>query len=396
MPVALLTDRYVKGIAAPAGSQLNIRDRLTPGLILKVSAGHQSKSWSVEYRWAGRKVRRGLGRYPVITLAAAREAALAVQRQVAAGVNPAAPETEQTMTVSDLIESYCTRHADLKRTGPKIRRRLTKNIGGIIGGVKLSELHRRDISRALDSVLVRGSSTEAVRVFQDARAMLRWAHGRGDTDSFLMYGMRAPAVTFARDRWLTADEVRTVWAALPTAPMSPGVQNCLRLALVTAQRIGEISGMARSELSLADRLWVIPGTRTKNGREHRVPLSDFALELIRAQWDQRQDYVFPGRRGQPHLLSGGISHAVNKAGNGTTLGIPHFTAHDLRRTAATHMEALGILPFVISHILNHVSETRASVTTRHYQRHSYDDEKRQALTLWAQHLQKIIGGESTS
>lgn len=82
MPVVALTDRSVAGVKAPERTQLNIRDKVCPGLILKVSAGRQTKGWSVEYRWVGRKVRRRLGKYPVMSFSAAREAALAVQRQV--------------------------------------------------------------------------------------------------------------------------------------------------------------------------------------------------------------------------------------------------------------------------------------------------------------------------
>ena len=58
------------------------------------------------------------------------------------------------------------------------------------------------------------------------------------------------------------------------------------------------------------------------------------------------------------------------------------------------MEALGVLPFIISHVLNHVSEMKSGATGKHYQRHEYLAEKRAALDLWAEHLQIIVSGES--
>ena len=63
-------------------------------------------------------------------------------------------------------------------------------------------------------------------------------------------------------------------------PSQIGCQRILRLCLVTAQRVGEVTGMRREELDLDRRLWTIPGSRTKNARSHTVPLSDLAVSLI--------------------------------------------------------------------------------------------------------------------
>lgn len=83
---------------------------------------------------------------------------------------------------------------------------------------------------------------------------------------------------------------------------------------------------------------------------------------------------------------------VKQRGLATILGVEPFTPHDLRRTAATHMEEIGISPFIIGHVLNHVSATRASVTSRVYARYNYDKEKREALNLWASRLVAILEG----
>ena len=71
---------------------------------------------------------------------------------------------------------------------------------------------------------------------------------------------------------------------------------------------------------------------------------------------------------------------VKDRGCATILGVEPFTPHDLRRTAATHMEEIGISPFIIGHVLNHVSATKASITSRVYTRYTYDEEKRAAVT----------------
>jgi integrase len=76
-----------------------------------------------------------------------------------------------------------------------------------------------------------------------------------------------------------------------------------------------------------------------------------------------------------------------------TVGVPSWTPHDLRRTAATMMEEIGISPFIVGHVLNHVSVTKATVTSKVYARYDYMHEKRQALDMWADRLAGIFEGK---
>ena len=74
------------------------------------------------------------------------------------------------------------------------------------------------------------------------------------------------------------------------------------------------------------------------------------------------------------------------------LGVAPWTAHDLRRTVATGMAELGVTPFHIAHVLNHVSTTKATITTKAYAHYTYEAEKREALDMWAARLSAIIAG----
>jgi integrase len=129
----------------------------------------------------------------------------------------------------------------------------------------------------------RGATVEANRVFEDLRAMVRWARARGDLDQNFVEGMRRPADSVIRDRVLSPDEIRAFWGRLPDAKMQEGTRRILRLCLVTAARVGEVAGMTTDELDLERRVWTIPAARSKNKRQHGVPLSDFAVELIAEQ-----------------------------------------------------------------------------------------------------------------
>jgi integrase len=208
---------------------------------------------------------------------------------------------------------------------------------------------------------------------------------------------------------LSADEIKTVWDALPTADMRDSTRRVIRLCLVTAQRVGEVAGMTHAELDLEHKLWTIPPERAKNGREHVVPLSSMALEIIgeqigasdaqaRRKGRPQSQCVFPAPRGARDSMAGAAAaKALKKAestkgGVATILGVAPFTPHDLRRSAATHMEELGVSPFIIAHLLNQFSATKATITSRVYARYDYAKEKREALDLWSARLAGLVAG----
>ena len=172
---------------------------------------------------------------------------------------------------------------------------------------------------------------------------------------------------------LTDDEIRVLWLSLPQL-RSPACQRVIKFCLVTGQRIGEVTGLRRSELDLARKVWNIPGSRTKNGHPHSVPLSPMALEIIGESFDVvRRMYV---------------SDTIRE----NQFGLPRWTTHDLRRTALTKMAELGVAPIVLGHVANHRTTTKAGITLGVYVQHAYEKEKREALELWANRLQGIISG----
>ena len=167
------------------------------------------------------------------------------------------------------------------------------------------------------------------------------------------------------------------------------------LALATAQRIGEVSGIALTELDLVPTapVWKILGSRTKNGEPHRVPLSKLALRLI---GDARvlageSMWLFPNPSKDgpvhPHAATRAIERARSR------IGLGDFRVHDLRRTAATRIEEHGTPPHVISHILNHVSVSKSTITKKVYSRYTYEREKREALDAWGARIWEIVSAK---
>jgi hypothetical protein len=200
--------------------------------------GH--KAWSYHFTAKnGRRARLKLGTYPATSLSAARARALEAAGHIEAGHDPRDKFAEQeaaAMTVKALVQGYLD-HPDKQKlkTHDELKRRLEKNVLPIIGRVRLSDLHRRDVNRCLDPILRRERATEATRVFEDVRAMLRWAVRHGDLDHNPIETMKKPAVSAPRTRVLTPQEINTLWNGLPTAlGRSKTCQRIIKLCLVTA------------------------------------------------------------------------------------------------------------------------------------------------------------------
>ena len=164
------------------------------------------------------------------------------------------------------------------------------------------------------------------------------------------------------------------------------VAAALKVLLLTGQRLNEVLGMRRSELANAGALWTIPGTRTKNGRDHTVPLAPAACAII-ASLPATGEFVFT-TNGRVPL---GIGSKIKKRLDARMGARAPWVLHDVRRTAATAMAELGVAPHVIEAILNHISGHRAGVAGT-YNRAQYAAEKQEALKKWSAHVERLCRG----
>jgi integrase len=158
----------------------------------------------------------------------------------------------------------------------------------------------------------------------------------------------------------------------------------VKLCLLTGQRVGEVAGLARSELDMKAGVWTIPAARSKNKTAHSVPLSGAALAVIKEHLLD-EEKLFPDA-GNTDVIGKAVERALPE------FGIAHWTLHDLRRTAVTGMAELGVSPIVLGHVINHRSVTKAGVTLAVYSHYDYAKEKREALELWADRLSAIVTG----
>jgi integrase len=255
----------------------------------------------------------------------------------------------------------------------------------------------RDIVQIVNAVAEKGLRVRPNRVLALVKSIYRW----GVSEDLIVIdptqGIRRRVKERARDRVLSTDEIRHLWSALDQAPMSKSVVTAIRLALVTAARIGEVSCISKSELDLTPgkEIWTLPAQRSKNKEPHTLPLSRLAVVLIEAAVREAagSDFLFPSPSKDMPIDAHAATRAMSRARAG--LGIENIRLHDLRRSASTHMASLGVAPHVIERILNHTTGTFGGVTGV-YNRFRYLPEMRAALDLWARHLEVILASENVA
>ena len=427
MPIRSLTARFVATVRTET-SLMEIRDTNVRGLTLRVTS-KGVKSWALRYRRKsdGRLRLITFGRYPDLSVNAARARALEERARIARGADPAAAvqERKEAPTFAEIAQEWIKVHAQLNKSPRSIRddqSMLRRHILPAIGNMRAAEVAKRDVVHLLSAVklkrdarfvkrlpaghkpvrkkidfpvldAMRTLSHRPNRVFELVRAIFRWALKQDILRSDPTAGMDAPIRREKpRERDLTPDEIIVFWRALDNAPLSDGLKLALKLALTTAQRIGEVSGIAVTELDLnhSAPLWTVPSSRSKNGEANRVPLSPLSERLIRAAAALAGDsrWLFPSPRGTGPINPHAATKAMERAR--PTIGLADFRIHDLRRTAASRMVEAGISPHTISLVLNHISARTGTITGKVYIQYGYDREKRDALNIWGATLEQLV------
>jgi integrase len=217
----------------------------------------------------------------------------------------------------------------------------------------------------------------------------------GLTRDNAVIGTNRPAEARSRDRVLALGELAEIWKAC----RDDDYGRIVRLLILTGQRRDEVGAMTWSEFDFERAVWRIPGDRTKNKRLHTITLAPPAMSIIeKAERRIGNDRIFGrgadgfgGWSKAKAALDRRIFDARRLADNAEPMA--PWTVHDIRRSVATHMAELGVLPHVIEAVLNHVSGHKAGIAGV-YNRSGYEREVRAALALWADHLRSLVeGGE---
>jgi integrase len=373
---------------------IDIKDDATPGLYLRVFPSGK-KRWVKRYKVAGRTRVATFGDADKIGLAEARAKSRAWDALVKAGRDPATEERREAAaerrlpSVAAFAGEYVERYAKLhKKSWREDERLLRHDVLPALGDLRIDTVARRDIVLMLDAIRDRGAGVGANRALAVTRRLFAFAVERGVIEASPFVGVRASRET-PRARTLTDDELRRLWAA--TAARSPKIEPptrmALRLLILTGARASEACGASWDEIDAETAEWVIPAARTKNAREHRIPLSDPAIKIVAEAAGLRSGpWLLPAQAREGHVTSSGVLQAAQRIlGEG-------MVAHDIRRTVATGLQRLGVRLEVTEAVLNHVGGSRAGVVGI-YQRHDWAAEKRAALDAWARHILSLTADE---
>jgi integrase len=424
----VLTQAAVAKVKA-SGKQKIIRDAGSRGLFLVVHVTG-SKSWLMRWRRPGGgedKITLGpvdLSGRPhdaapqigaPLSLVAARVLAARLNSDRATGVDivaqhKAAKHKRRIAIIEASSNSFLAAAKDFvtEHAKPRVRtwKELARNLGldeklqprpgGLavrwsdrdVNSITASDLHdviEESRKLGIPGVEVRrekATESRAHKIHSALSSMFGWLQRRRRIETNPMINLHPSSPPSARDRVLSDAEIKKFWAA--TDALKPPYGAVLKLLLLTACRVNEIARLEWREVD--GSVLNIPGARTKNELPLLVPLSPLARSIIASQL-RTCDYVFAMNSVVPIWLGSKIKGRLDAMmGNP-----PAWRFHDLRRTAATSMAAIGVAPHIIEAVMNHISGFRSSVAGT-YNRHSYLEEKRVALEQWASHLLTLVGG----
>jgi len=387
------TDAKIRGLRKPEKRTILFEEGSGFGLRLEPSG---RKSFILFYWFNGKKDGVTLGQYPKLSLADAHLKVAEIKKKIEKGEDPkveikeAQRASRNFYTVKDLCDEYITRYARVnKKSWKEDERCLNMEVVSTWGRRKAQDITRRDIVGLLDKIVDRGSPVTANRTLAVIRTMFNFAIKRAILDKSPCVLIEKPFKEKPRKRVLREEEITIFWKCLEKANMTDKIKLVLRLLLITGQRRGEVVNAEWCEVDLIKGWWTIPASKTKNGRLHRVPLSNPALKILESVKILSGDsaYLFPSPLGDSHVTERSVSRAVRN--NEVLFNIPHFTPHDLRRTVASTMPEINIPQFIVSKILNHVE---GGITDKVYDHYAYDKEKKGALTKWGKKVEKICGG----
>ena len=387
-----LTARSVDAMKAPASGRTQVYDATLPGLMLRVTArGH--KSFAVVYRIDRRQRKLTIGSYPTWSLAEARDAAREALQRVERGEDPAEDKQEAKATrapdrdtVAKVAREYIERHVSQTKKATQTQRLIEAYVTPVIGDLDMAQLGRKHVRDVVDRVVDAGRPVQANRVLTAVHGLCAWAVERDVIETNPAAGVRKPTKEKPRERVLTDGELRAVWDAAgelgyPAGPL-------FKLLILTGARRDEAREMRWSEVDLTRGVWTLPAGRSKGGAGRDIPLSTAAQAvLVDLPRFQGGDHVFTANDGsKPYANLIKPKRRIDRDSD-----VTGWTLHDLRRTAASGMGALGIAGETIARVLGHSEGAIAGVTAR-YNRADQLEAKRRALEAWGQHVTGLHAG----
>ena len=389
-----LTDAKVRN-AKPKAKPWKLFDR--DGLYLLIST-NGTKAWRYDYRLHGKRKTISLGIYDDVLLATAREKLREARRLVAAGTDPSvtrrAERRRQVTIHANTFAAVAREWLDKQKaklapaTIAKIEWLFDGYLFPRIGRRPIAEIEPPDLLDALEQIEARGRHETAHRTKQIAGQVFRYAIAtrRATRDPTAdLRGAQAPVVTRHHAAVTQPAAIGALLRAIEDFHGSFPVWQALRLAPLVFVRPGELRQAEWSELDLDEGLWRIPATKMKMRRDHLVPLSTQAIQILTElhPLTGRSRYVFPSIRTDARPMS---DNTLNAALRRLGYDNDEMTTHGFRAMASTRLNEMGWPADVIERQLAHREQNQSRAV---YNRAEYLEERRRMMQAWADELDRL-------
>jgi len=370
-----IADKSIKKMAAPKQGNRIEWDAEIPGFGVRVTAAGVT-SFILDYRVAGRQRRYTIGRYPELSIAAARVKAGELRLRILEGHDPMEERHQSRLepTLGDLAEQYLHQYAATHKRPTSLRndrQMLEKIIIPKLGKLRLKSIGKKDIESLHASL--KSTPYRANRVLALLSKMFTLA---------AEWGLRADNPAHGvprfqedrRERWLSVEEIGRFWDALDNYK-DQNAANALRLLLLTGAREGEVLTSDWDQFDLERGIWTKPSHHTKQKKIEYVPLSKAAIALLIEMKSKGSDGpLFPGAKGHTRVSlrrpwvqackATGLAEAikVNSKKRVITRYRPLVRIHDLRHTYASHLVSAGMSLQIVGRLLGH---TQPQTTARY-------------------------------
>lgn len=375
--------------AKAADKDLTLHDGEGLFLIVKTSG---KKLWRFRYQRPATKLRTmlGLGAFPALSLAEARNLRMQYLSLLARGIDPqtqAEQQAEQQQIVIDSIFSnVATNWFNIKRNSvtsdyaKDIWRSLEKDIFPTIGEIPVQEIKARTLVEALAPIKARGALETVRRLVQRINEIMFYAVNTGLIEANPASGI---GMAFEKPKkqnmpTLRPEELPELMYSLAMSNLSVPTRCLIEWQLLTLVRPSEASGTRWAEIDFEAKLWTIPAERMKAKREHIVPLSPQALKVIEIMKpiSAHREYIFPSRKSPNEPMNSQTANAaLKRIGYGGRL-----VAHGLRSIASTALNEAGFNADVIESALAHCDKNEVR---RAYNRAIYLQKRRELMLWWA-------------
>ena len=370
----------------PQPKRFELSDR--DGLSVRVSQTG-ALSFQYRYRFKAKAKRLYLGRYPDLTLAQARDKIPQLRQLIKEGKDPGVELKRLSMptgsTLDDCVHAFLERHVAKLRpqTQDLYRYTLKRHALGVFE-FPVEEVTIREWYNYFDEIEDKYTQITAQDMLVRLKTCLRFCIKRNIISSSELLMIAPKDVGKASeigDRVVTSKEIKDIWTALDKSRAYPTTKNAIKLASLTAARLGEIRHMELGDVDLEKRLWTIPKKKSKTKKKFIRPLGPEAFKIIKWQIDTFggfTKFIFPSGSYKQQIGP----HAINKLSRAIIKReeMERWSCHDFRRSLSTILSAKKVPLHVTEKMLGHSLGGILAI----YNKHDWLEEQRKAYELWEQ------------